>query len=172
MANKIQFNKEKIMDVIIKSTDCDFKMRVAGALIKNDKLLTVQICNNGFYCLPGGHIHLGESSQEAIVREFKEEVNVTASKATLMSVVENFFVNKKGKQVHEVCYFYIVETNAPIDTTDYLFTENDEGELKELEFKWTNLKELHNANFRPAILIDKFENKNFNFEHIIFNDIK
>ena len=50
------------MDVKIKCDEGNFKMRVSGLIIKNGKLLTVDICENNFYCLPGGHVHLGEES--------------------------------------------------------------------------------------------------------------
>ena len=82
------------MDVKIKCEEGNFKMRVAGLIVKEGKLLTVDICNNGFYCLPGGHVHLGESSLEAIKREMEEEVNLTCKEAKLLAIIENFFTGK------------------------------------------------------------------------------
>ena len=157
------------MDVKIKSMEGNFKYRVAGAIIKEDKLLMVNICNNGFYCLPGGHIHLGEDSLAAIRREINEEVGITCKSVKLMSLVENFFRSKKGL-MHEVCYVYIVEPNEDIETKDYEIVENDEGELKPLKFKWCPLNEIDKENFRPQELKRKFKNKNFDFEHIIIKE--
>jgi len=161
------------MDVKIKSNECNFKMRVAGCLIKENKLLTVKICDNDFYCLPGGHVHVGESSKDSIIREFKEEVNVTCNDIKLISITENFFLNKEKKKVHEICYFYLVDTNDEIEVKDYSCVENDEGIMKNLEFKWIDLNALKDANFRPNILINKLMKKNYEFEHIIYdNEIK
>lgn len=157
------------MDVKIKDNEGNFKMRVAGLIIKENKLLTVQICNNGFYCLPGGHVHLGESSLEAIKREMEEEVNLTCKKATLLALVENFFMGK-GKKFHEVCYFYLFEPNEDVEIKDYSRVENDEGELKNLDFKWAELDNLEAVDFRPSVLIDKLAKRDFDFEHIIFAD--
>ena len=96
-----------IMDVKIKSDEGCFKYRVAGAVIKDNKLLMVDICDNGFYCLPGGHIHLCEDSLTAIKREIGEEVQITCKTIKLIALAENFFTGKKG-QMHEVCYFYMI----------------------------------------------------------------
>lgn len=160
------------MDVKIKSKEGNFKMRVAGCIIKDDKLLTVNIGDNGFYCLPGGHVHLGESSIDSINREIKEEVNVNIKDIKLISIMENFFLDKENKIFHELCYIYIVNPSDDIETKDYSIVENDEGILRNLEFKWIHLDELRNSNFRPEILIDKLEKRNYEFEHIVFDKTK
>ena len=154
------------MDVRIKSDEGNFKYRVSGAIIKDDKLLMVNICNNGFYCLPGGHIHLGEDSVTAVKREINEEVSITVKDMTLVALIENFFHGKMG-QMHEVNYIYMIEPNEDINTEDYEVIENDEGELKPLKFKWCPLNEIDKLDFRPNTLINKFKNKNFDFEHFI-----
>ena len=143
-------------------------MRVAGLIIKENKLLTVKICENTFYCLPGGHVHLGESSLDAIKREMKEEVEHECKKATLLTIAENFFVNQKGQKFHEVCYFYLYQPIEDVEIKDYTRVENDEGELVKLEFKWVDLNSLKDVDFRPTFLIDKLSKGDFSFEHIIF----
>ncbi len=158
------------MDIRIDGEKEAFKMRVAGCVIKDDKLLTVNICDNGFYCLPGGHIHLGESSADAIGREISEEVGISCKSKTLISIIENFFSAKNGKRVHEVCYYYVIEPNEDISTEDYSIVENDEGELKNLEFKWVALNEIDGVDFRPAGLKEQLKNKDFSFKHIIYGD--
>ena len=79
------------MDVKIKADEGCYKYRVSGVIVKDNKLLTVNICDNGFYCLPGGHIHLGEDSVTAVNREIKEEVGITCKSVKLLSLIENFF---------------------------------------------------------------------------------
>ncbi len=158
------------MDIKIKDENCNFKMRVAGMFIKEDKVLGVQMCHNGFYCLPGGHIHVGENSEDAIKREVKEEIMIDCTGAKLIIIIENFFAGNDGKKVHEICYFYLLE--GDIETKDFSYTENDEGVLKDLEFKWIKLDELEKYKFKPTILIDKLKSKNYNFEHIIFDQTK
>lgn len=157
------------MDVKIKSEEGNFKYRVAGAVVKDEKLLMVDICDNGFYCLPGGHIHIGEDSVTAMKREIGEEVGITCKSMKLVALAENFF-KAKGKPLHEVCYFYVIEPNEDIATEDYEVVENDEGELKPLHFKWCPLAQIDQVDFRPKELKEKFKKKDFEFEHLIVKD--
>lgn len=157
------------MDVRIKSDEGVFKYRVAGVIVKDNKLLMVNICDNGFYCLPGGHIHLGEDSLTAINREINEEVGITCKSVKLISLTENFFT-AKNRKMHEVCYFYLIEPNEDIDTKDYDIVENDEGILKPLHFKWCPLNELDRVDFRPKNLINKLKDYNFEMEHFIVKE--
>ena len=157
------------MDVRIKSDKGAFKYRVAGVVIKDDKLLMVDICNSGFYCLPGGHIHLGEDSYTAVKREINEEIGITCKSTRLISIIENFF-KTKNREMHEVCYFFVIEPNEDIPTEDYEIVENDQGELKLLQFKWCPLSELDKVDFRPKNMVNKLKHQNFNFEHFIIKD--
>ena len=157
------------MDVRINSDEGIFKYRVAGLIVKDNKVLTVNICNNGFFCLPGGHIHLGENSNVAMRREIGEEVGITCKEIKLVALTENFFQSKKGK-MHEVCYTYLIEPNEEMSTEDYEIVENDEGIMKPLQFKWCDIDSLDTIDFRPKILIEKLKNRNFEFEHFIVED--
>ena len=158
------------MDIGLKTDDKSFKFRVAGCLVKDNSLLGVQMCHNGFYCFPGGHLHVGEDSISAIKREFKEEVLVDCKVEKLFAVMENFFKNKKGVLVHEVCFFYLL--SADVERKDYNRVENDEGELKDLEFKWFDLDKLDKVDFRPDRIKEKLQKKDFSFEHIIYDQTK
>lgn len=158
------------MDVKIKNDDFDFKMRVCGCLIKDDKLLVVEMCDNGHYCLPGGHVHLGENSIDAIRREYKEEVLLDTQNKGLLCLNENFFRAKDGRKIHEVGYYYLLD--GDISTVDFIRTENDEGELKKLDFRWVKLDDLDKIDFRPSILVPQLKARDYSFKHIVFDQTK
>lgn len=42
----------------MKTNDYNFKFRVSGLNIKNNKLLLVEMDDSGFLCLPGGYVEL------------------------------------------------------------------------------------------------------------------
>ena len=158
------------MDVRIDNEEGKFKFRVCGVLKVNNKYLTVKIQGNDFYCLPGGHVELGEDTDSAILREMKEELGYEVKIDRLISIVQNFFKTKDGKVFHELGYYYIVEPKniENVNLEDYVIVENDKGKMVKLDFKWFTLEELQTAYFLPESL--KGQLNNLKLESIITRD--
>lgn len=155
------------MDIDLKTDDGKFKYRVAGVLIdKNNRILIQKIANNEFYCLPGGHVELGETSIEATERELEEELRFDVCVNNPLFIIENIFKNNKNKIVHEIGMYYKLTSDcAP--TEDWSYLENDKGILKTLHYKWVNKDELEKIDFRPSFLKFYLFNNNFNFSHFV-----
>ncbi len=138
------------MDIKINTTDKHFKFRVCGILEHNGKYLTVRIQDNEFLCLPGGHVEIGENTDQAICREIEEELGFPVKIKRLMAIAQNFFKAEDGSW-HEFSYYYLVEAKNPEDVNenDYVRIENDKGEMKKLEFKWLTKSEFSTLDFRP-----------------------
>lgn len=135
-------------DIKIKSNNYKFKYRVSGILIKNNKLLTVQMNNNGFYCLPGGHVEIMEKSSDAIIREYYEETKMQVNIEKLLYITENFFDGNLGK-CHELGMYYLLSCKD-IKQEDYTRIEHDkDGDIK-LEFKWLDIN--HLDDFKPEFI--------------------
>jgi len=151
-----------MMDVKIDSNEGKFKFRVCGILKVKEKYLTVKIQDNDFYCLPGGHVELGEDTDSAVLREMKEELGYDVKIIKLVSIIQNFFKSKDGKQFHELGYYYIVEPQniEDVNLEDYVKMELDKGKLVRLEFKWFTLEELQTARFLPEVLKNQLTNSN------------
>lgn len=159
-----------MQDVKISSNEGRFKFRVCGILKVNDKYLTVKIGENNFYCLPGGHVELGEDTDHAILREMEEELGYKVKIVKLVSIIQNFFRTKENTVFHELGYYYIVEPLdiSKVNLNDYVITELDKGKLIRLEFKWFTLQELQHTDFLPQVL--KTELTNPNLSNIIVRD--
>ncbi len=159
------------MDIKIKNDDSRFKFRVGGIIIYNNKVMMVDNHHNKFWCLPGGHVHIGEDSKSAIKREIMEETGITFESCNLTTIVENFYYSKFGKEVHELSFYYLLNSpNIPQEKTkDYKCVENDEGCLIDLEFKWIPLDKVENYDIRPRKLKELLKNKDFCFHHEIIN---
>ncbi|MDZ4727360.1 MAG: NUDIX hydrolase [Leptospira sp.] len=84
------------MDFLIKKKG--LRVRVA-AIIKNPKgkVLLVQQKKNGsgYWLLPGGGIEFGESAEEALKRELKEELDLDVTKTQFLLLNESIDPNKK-----------------------------------------------------------------------------
>lgn len=66
-----------------------FPEPTVGALIQNDQG-KVLLCDShkwpGIYTVPGGHVELGETCEEALVRECREEVGLEVRVLELLSI--------------------------------------------------------------------------------------
>ncbi|MBE7082432.1 MAG: NUDIX domain-containing protein [Clostridiales bacterium] len=158
------------MDIKI---DCDegrFKFRVCGILRVQDKYLVVKINDNNFYCLPGGHVELGEDTDTAVLREMHEELGYKVDIERMVCVVQNFFKTAQGKPFHEMGYYYVVtpQNLEDVNLEDHVRMEMDKGKLQRLEFKWVTIEQLKQLDFRPAILAEKLTSNVF--ENIIQKD--
>ena len=151
-----------MMDVKIDCSEGKFKFRVCGILKVNDKYLTVKIQDNDFYCLPGGHVELGEDTDSAVLREMKEELGYDVKIDRLVSIIQNFFKAKDGRMFHELGYYYVVEPKniEDVNLENYVVTENDKGKLVRLEFRWFTLEELKQERFLPEVLKEQLSNTN------------
>ena len=160
------------MDVKIDLEDYNFKYRVCPVILKNDKVLFVEINNNGFLCCPGGHVEIGEDSISAVKRETEEEIGVKCENVKLIALIENFFKNKKGKQFHEVGMYYLFEDVEMPDEklVDYEYIEIDHGQEVSLKFKWVGLDKLDDFDIRPLKLKGILKNKKFEFNHILVKE--
>ena len=136
----------------IKTDDYYFKFRVSGLIIKNNKILLVDMDNSGFICLPGGYVELGETTEVAVKRELLEEVGKKFDISKYLGVVENYFINKYSKKIHGISFYYLMTPIENIDTNNFTIIENDKGNKVKLDFKWIDLKDIGNYDIRPSFL--------------------
>lgn len=160
------------MDIEIQTEETDFKYRVSGILLNDDKILTVRMCKNKFYCLPGGHVETGEDTKETIIREMKEESGYDVEKPQLIAVTENFFLRKNKKKIHELGFYYILKVKEGSTIKgDYTTIEHDKDGDIELEFKWVAIDELENIVFQPEFIKKKLVEKDFKLTHHIIHNL-
>ena len=158
-------------DVKLNTEKGIFKYRVSGALIVNNKILALRMMNNDFYCLPGGHVALGEFSNDAVEREFEEEVKTDVTVKAPIAIIESIFDRKDKVRVHEVGITYVLQQvgDLKIPFEDYDIVELDDGMEKSLHFKWIDLDDIANYDFRPAVLKEQLSKKDFELKHYITN---
>lgn len=91
---------------------------VLGIATKNNKLLVAEgydkVKNNTFYRCLGGGIEFLEKSDEALKREFLEELGIDITIKEFLGITENVFTYN-GKKAHEIVFYYKID----IDDNDY-----------------------------------------------------
>lgn len=135
-------------DIEIKEKIGKFKLRASALIIKDNKLLVHKAKKYDGYCLPGGHVEIGESTKEAIIRETKEELNIDVNVLELFCVDENLY-NCDGVISQEINYYYKVESKDDIPDESFIVKELDKGTLKEHIFSWIPLELLEKSNLKP-----------------------
>lgn len=92
-----------------------------------------------------------EQTQDALVREFQEELSSAVTVGELLSTGENFFA-WGGQPHHEVGLYFAVVLPADSPLRDLTRTHLGMEGRKRLEFRWFARGALANTDFRPAAL--------------------
>lgn len=143
-------------DILFKTNEYIFSYRVAGILIRDKKILLQKPKNDDGYSIPGGHVNFGETTSEALVREFKEEINTDIKIEKLIMVGENFFP-WGDRPCQQISMYYTVvlcnEHQIPLDGT--FEAKDDIGNKRiDLDFSWILLSEIHNIIVYPTNIKD------------------
>lgn len=88
-----------------------------------DKLVIVWAKNKQYWTLPGGGVEVGESVEEAVAREVKEESNMNVLRQELIGVQDIFEGEKVVSQTRSIC---IVEPFGP-------FVSDPDGDITEIK---------------------------------------
>ena len=158
------------MNIRIKNDNFDFKFRVSGIFIKDNKILLVDMDDSGFLCLPGGHVELGERTEQALLRELLEETKKEVKIKKYLGVMENYFVNKYSIKVHEICFYYLIDFVENIKLDDFTVFEDDNAKTK-LEYHFIDIKDIDKYDVRPRILKEIVKN-DLEFKHYVIEDIR
>lgn len=123
------------------------------AIIQNNKVLLQKREDNGKWALHGGALDLGETFEEALIREVKEELNITVINPELIDIysgeeVHMFYPNKD--EIYGISAVYLVR--------DYIGElKQDDSEVAEL--KWFDInnipKDIHKPDRKAIIEIIK-----------------
>lgn len=116
---------------------------VLGLVKKDNKLLVGEgydkIKNQTFYRCLGGGIEFGEKSNEALEREFQEEIQADIIVKDFLGVAENIFTYN-GKKGHELVLFYDAEMKDSDYKEEYHIADEEDSGL----VKWIDVDEFKN----------------------------
>ncbi|XUY26227.1 NUDIX hydrolase [Agrobacterium sp. rho-8.1] len=149
-----------------------FSFRVAGLVFQNGHLLVNRSTTDRYWALPGGRVEIGESSEETILREIKEELHVTARIERLLWSAESFFPYGEY-DAHELAFYYLIhlEQAFPFHETDIVHRVVDGVEI---EFRWlpATASALKANDLRPAFIAQRIETLPHRHEHLIVREGK
>ena len=116
-----------------------------GLSIKDNRVLVSEgfdkVKNETFYRCLGGGIEFLEKSEEALKREFLEEINIDITVKDFLGISENIFTYQ-GKKAHELILFYSIDISDENYKEEYKVID-DHGETIA---KWIDIEEFKNKN--------------------------
>ncbi len=128
-------------DIVNKAYGNKLRVRVCGICFQDEKILLVKHKHLGetgiLWAPPGGGMEFGESAEDALIREFKEETNLTIEVSDFLFVHEYL-----DPPLHGIELFFLVKVIAgdvklgsdpEMPSTDQILTEASFQDLKTLQ---------------------------------------
>lgn len=90
--------------------------RVGVIIMNGRKILMARNPNEKrkFYYSVGGRVKFGESLEDAVRREFKEETGIDCEIDRFACMHENFFTDDDGVPFHEISCFFTIKFNPKL----------------------------------------------------------
>ena len=121
-------------------------------ILSENKILAMHDERSPYFYLPGGRVMMGETAEQAVVREVREELGVTAKISRPLWLNQAFFTEDVDHlYYHELCIYFLMD----ISDTDLLERGNVftlmEGKHAHI-FEWLAFERLKEEYFYPIFL--------------------
>lgn len=140
------------MDISFKIDNTKFNYRVCAMIINAGKILAMHDERSPYYYLPGGRVKLGETAEQAVMGEVKEELGVTLNIIRPLWLNQGFFKEDvDGLNYHELCIYFLMDiSNTDLLSMGEKFTLQ-EGRHRH-DFEWLKFESLKEEYFYPIFL--------------------
>ena len=140
------------MDISYQEGGGTFNYRVCAVMVHEGKLLAMRDERSPYYYLPGGRVKLGETAEDAVLRELREELGIAAAIRRPLWLNQGFFTEDVDQlRYHELCLYFLMDFAG----TDLLARgqsfRRDEG-VHSHQFTWLPFESLSDAYFYPIFL--------------------
>ncbi|MCL2519208.1 MAG: NUDIX hydrolase [Oscillospiraceae bacterium] len=160
-------------DILFHTNNYVFSYRVAGILVRDNKILLQKPTNDTGFAVPGGHVEFGETNAETLVREFKEEIGADITVSDLKWVAEIFFP-WGNKPCHQICLYYDVtlkhESQIPLEGV-FVGDEKIEGREFKIEFYWISVENLCQIEVYPTNIPDLMTRYHEGVQHFVYKEV-
>jgi len=149
-----------------------FRHAAKAIIIKDSQLLVESVdYGRGRFCkLPGGGREWGETMEETVIRECKEELNIDVKPLRL--VLARDYIAKNHKQTFDLDCFHLEELIFECEVDDFSTLANGcEPDSNGQEIKWLKLDELETSDFYPKAIIPYLKKLKDIKETIVLGDV-
>lgn len=147
-----------------------FRYRAAAIIIEDGCVLFAGNELEDYLYSVGGAVHMGETAENAVLREVYEETGIHYEIDHLAVIHENFFNQNTGclagLDCHEICLYYMMKPKGSKQLCSDSYTQ---GGIKE-EMYWVPIAELGNHKTYPEFMKDYLSKEHCGIEHIISDE--
>lgn len=116
-----------------------FRPSVYGFILKDDKMVLLQNKSMDKFWFPGGGVEIGETLEEALQREIKEETGLEVRVVKQLFFKENFFYYQPLDEAYQAyLFFFLCELIGDENMTD----DDPVLELKTEKPRWVPLSDI------------------------------
>lgn len=140
------------MDISFTAGNEKFNYRVCAMMISDGKILAMHDDRSPYFYLPGGRVRMGETAENAVVREVREELGITPRIVRPLWLNQAFFTEDvDGLRYHELCLYYLTDISGT-----GLLEKGEQFTSKEgrrtHSFEWLEFGRLRDEYFYPLFL--------------------
>ncbi|MFA9414272.1 NUDIX hydrolase [Streptococcus sp. E29BA] len=135
-----------------------FGVRSTALLVRGNQIYLAKSPAGQYYCI-GGAIAVGETTEEAVRREVREEVGCDSQVDELAFVVENHF-ELDGRIFHQIEFHYLV---TPLSEPNASMVEGDSRR----QCEWVSFDDLEALDLNPAFLKTALKNWDGQVKHVV-----
>ncbi len=152
-------------DWLFKTGEYTCHLRTVGVLVKDGKVLVQRERDGEEYALPGGTVKTGETTQETLIREFKEETGADIRIQKLLWTEETFW-EWNGNKVHGIEFYYLAEAVAGCEISDNGEFVSQKDNCNVL-LGWMPIEELKNITIYPEFVKEEIVYLNGPSKHFV-----
>ena len=145
-----------------------FRLRAAAIIVENGAVLFATNDAEDYYYTIGGGVELGETAEDAVRREVKEDTGVDYEIERLAFIQENFFKRDDGElknlACHEITFYFLMKPHGTRQLNSHSKTANNTIDEKMV---WLPPDKLSEYNAYPFFFREKLKSLLPYPEHII-----
>lgn len=101
------------MDISFRCENQKFNYRVCAMIISENKILAMHDERSPYFYLPGGRVAMGETAEQAVIREVQEELGVTPKISRALWLNQAFFTEDVDNlRYHELCIYFLMDCSV------------------------------------------------------------
>lgn len=146
-----------------------FRYRAAGIIVEKGCVLFAGNDRDDYLYSVGGGVHVGETAEEAVVREVFEETGVHYEVDRLAFIHENFFEGSgavESLHCHELTFYFLMKPRGSQELNSHSATSDGIAE----HMHWIPMEEMGRYKAYPTFLPEKPGNLQPGIEHIVTHE--